>query len=294
MTDLPIELLRTFIAVVEQGTMAKAARVIARTPSAVSLQMSKLADLVGRPLFRHERAGHGLTTAGETLLRHAREIVAANDRAVGELSDESMQGPVRFGIVQDVADTLLPEALARFASTHPAVALDVHVGTSAVLLDEADAGALDFVVCFESRRAPRVIRREPLVWLGRPSVAAMDPLPVAILQPSCALCEEALAALKRAQRRYHVVLRTPSLSGLRAALEAGLAVGSRTPLLQSERISVLGAADGLPPLPEVAFAMHVPVALSPAARRVASLVRAAISREDEVAPNVAVVVAAMP
>jgi DNA-binding transcriptional LysR family regulator len=280
--DLPIELLRTFVAVVELRTMARAARAVGRTPSAVSLQMSRLAEVAGRPLFRHGRSAQGLTAAGETLLRHARAIIATTDRALGELSDDGMQGPVRFGIVQDVADTLLPAALAEFAATHPAVTLDVHVGTSSLLLDEADAGALDFAVCFESRRAARVIRRMPLVWLGRPSAAELDPLPVAILQPACALCDEWIAALAAAGRRHRVALRTPSLSGLRAALEAGLAVGTRTPLLCAGNIEVLGPVTKLPPLPEVAFALHVPRALSPAARRVATLVRRVVSQPQAV------------
>jgi DNA-binding transcriptional LysR family regulator len=265
---------------VELRTMARAARAVGRTPSAVSLQMSRLAEVAGQPLFRHGRSSQGLTAAGETLLRHAREIVAATDRALGELSGDGVQGPVRFGIVQDVADTLLPDALAEFAGTHPAVTLDVHVGTSSLLLDQADAGELDFAVCFESRRAARVIRRMPLVWLGRRSVAELDPLPVAILQPACALCDEGIAALRAAGRRHRVALRTPSLSGLRAALEAGLAVGARTPLLGSGHIEVLGEEAKLPPLPEVAFALHVPRALSPAARRVASLVRRVVSQQQ--------------
>ncbi|MFL5276564.1 MAG: LysR substrate-binding domain-containing protein [Myxococcales bacterium] len=280
MRDLPIELLRTFVAVVETGTMAKAARVVARTPSAVSLQMSKLTEIAGHPLFRNDGRGQRLTDAGETLLRHAREILDVHDKAVRALADDAMEGPVRFGTVQDLADTLLPGALARFAATHPGVTLDVHVGTSALLLDEAAAGELDFVVCFESRRAPRVIRREPLVWLGRRTTSRLDPLPIAILQPACALCDEGIAALQRAGRSHHVVLRTPSLSGLRAALEAGLAVGARTPLLRSGNIELLGADDGLPPLPDVAFALHVPRALSPAARRVASLVRGVIAQAE--------------
>ncbi len=278
MRDLPTELLRTFVAVVDGGTMARAARIVERTPSAVSLQMGKLARIVGRPLLRQEGRTQQLTPAGETLLVHAREIIAASDRALGAVRGDGVEGVVRFGTVQDLADTLLPSALAEFAKTHPAVTLDVHVGTSSVLLDEADAGKLDFVACFQSRRAPRAIRHERVVWLGRPAVAAMDPVPIAILQPPCSLCESGIEALRRAGRRHYVVLRTPSLSGLRAALEAGLALGCRTPLLKSGNIEVLGSDENLPLLPDVAFALHVPRMLSPAARRVAGLVRQVIAR----------------
>lgn len=277
MRDLPIELLRTFVAVADSGTMVRAAGLVNRSPSAVSLQMSKLASIVAQQLFRHGGRAQGLTPAGETLLSHAREILTASERALAAMSNDAVQGPVRFGTVQDLADTVLPSALAEFAKGNPKVGLEVHVGASAVLLDEAEAGKLDFVVCFQSRRAPRIVRREPLVWLGRRSLVQDDPLPVAILQPACTLCEQGVDALQRAGRRYNIVLRTPSLSGLRAALEAGLAVGCRTPLLRSGNIEVFGATDGLPSLPEVAFAMQVPRALTPAARRVAGLVRHVIA-----------------
>ncbi len=288
MQDLPIELLRTFVAVADTGTMAKSARLVNRTPSAVSLQMTKLARLVGQQVLRREGAIQCLTAAGETLLHHAREILDAEERAVAAMSDEAAQGPVRFGAVQDLADTVLPSALSEFAKRHPGVTLEVDVGSSAALLDDADGGKLDFVVCFRSRRALRVIRREPLVWLGRRALGAVDPIPVAILQPSCWVCDEGVEALRRAGRRHSIVLRTPSLSGLRAALEAGLAVGCRTPLLRSGNIEVLGLAENLPPLPHAAFALYVPRALNPAARRVARLVREVVAR-DEVASEPVVV-----
>lgn len=121
--------------------------------------------------------------------------------------------------------------------------------------------------------------REPLVWLGHRSLVRVDPLPIAVLEPTCSLCVTGTEALERVGRRYTIVMRTPSLSGLRAALEAGLAVGSRTPLLRSGSIEVLGPSDGLPSLGDVAFALHVPRPLGPAARKVAALVRQVAARD---------------
>ena len=149
---------------------------------------------------------------------------------------------------------------------------------SAILLEQARAGELDFVVCFQSRSAPRTVRREPMVWLGHREVALRDPLPIAVLDPPCGYIEAATQALRVARRAYSVVLRTPSLAGLRAALEAGLAVACRTALLRSGSIEVLGAAERLPPLPDIAFSMYVPRPMSPAARRLATLVRDVVSQ----------------
>jgi DNA-binding transcriptional LysR family regulator len=276
MRDLPLELLRTFVATVETGSMASAARVVARTPSAVSLQMSKLGELVGHPLFRREGRTQSLTRAGELLVPHAREILNASERAMAALADERLEGPVRFGTVQDLADKVLPRALADFAQQYPGVTLQIQVAQSAALLEQAMSGELDFAVCFRTGRATRVIRREPMVWLGHRELAFLDPLPLAVLDPPCGYVEAARGALKRSGRRCNVVLRTPSLFGLRAALEAGLAVGCRTALMRSGSIEILGEAERLPPLPEIAFAMYVPRPMTPAARRLAALVRGVV------------------
>jgi len=277
MRDLPLDLLRTFIATVDGGSMAKAARSVARTPSAVSLQMTRLGELIGQPLFRRRGRAQVLSRAGELLVPHAREILNASERALLALSNERLEGPVRFGTVQDLADMVLPRALADFSKQYPRVTLHVQVAKSVVLLDQAQARDLDFIVCFQSRRAPRAIRREPMVWLGHREVAALDPVPIAVLEPPCGYIEAAVQALRRVGRAHRVVLRTPSLLGLRAALEAGLAVGCRTALMRSGTIEVLGAAEGLPPLPDIGFSLYVPRAMSPAARRLAAVVRQVVA-----------------
>jgi len=273
MKHFPIELLQTFIATVETGSMAKAAQVVGRTPSAVSLQMTKLSSLVGQPLFRRRGREHVLTGAAEALVAHARDVIQTSERAYAAMRSERLEGPVRFGTVQDLADSLLPRALADFARRYPGVALHVQVARSDALLEQARSGDLDFAVCFSGARGLREIRREPMVWLGHREVAQKDPLPLAVLDPACGYIEAATGSLRRQGRPFTVVLRTPSLLGLRAALEAGFAVGCRTALLKSGSIEVLGVDENLPALPSVGFALYIPRPLGAAARRLASLVR---------------------
>ena len=145
MKDLPLELLRTFVATVDTGSMAKAADVVARTPSAVSLQMSRLGELIGQPLFERHGRAQVLTRAGEMLVPHARDILGASERAMAALSEERLHGPVRFGTVQDLADSLLPRVLADFSRRYPGVTVHVQVARSDALLEQARmAGAGDF------------------------------------------------------------------------------------------------------------------------------------------------------
>ncbi len=277
MNHFPIDLLQTFIATVETGSMAKAARIVGRTPSAVSLQMTKLASLVGHPLFRRVGGDYVLTGAAEALVAHAREVIETSERAFISMRSERLEGPVRFGAVQDLADALLTRALADFAMQHPGVTVHVQVARSDALLEQARSGELDFAVCFTGAKALREIRREPMVWLGHRDVARRDPMPFAVLDPACGYIEAATEALRRHGRRFTIVLRTPSLLGLRAALEAGFAVGCRTALMKSGTIEVLTGDDDLPPLPSVGFALYIPRPLGAAARRLASVVREVVA-----------------
>jgi DNA-binding transcriptional LysR family regulator len=288
MKHFPIELLQTFVATIETGSMAKAARIVGRTPSAVSLQMTRLSTLVGHPLFRRVGREQVLTGAAEALIAHAREVIETSERAFAAMRSERVEGPVRFGAVQDLADALLPGALADFSNQYPGVTVHLQVARSDALLEQARSGDLDFAVCFTGAEALREIRREPMVWLGHREVVKKDPLPLAVLDPACGYIEAATETLRRHGRPFAIVLRTPSLLGLRAALEAGFAVGCRTALMKSGSIEILGTHDNLPALPSVGFALHIPRPLGAAARRLASLVREVIGGARAPSPSASV------
>ena len=115
-TNLPTELLRSFVAIVDSGSMLKATERVFVTQSALSLQMKRLEETVLTPLFHRDGRRLTLTPAGQALLVHAREILALNDRAVVALTGDALVGPVRVGLVQDFAETLLSGVLARQAT----------------------------------------------------------------------------------------------------------------------------------------------------------------------------------
>lgn len=272
MDDLPLDLLRSFVAIAEAGTMARASARVHRTASALSLQMRRLSDAAGRPLFRRDGRRVALSEAGAGLLPHAREVLAASARARDAVRGVVLEGPVRFGAVQDFAEGPLAAALAAFAARHPDVRLEVRVAGSADLRARADAGELDLALVFVAR-SRRALLREPMIWLGDPALAARDPVPLVVLDPPCPFRTAALAALRRAGRRTFPALTTPSLSALRAAVAAGLGVGCRTARSAGGLPTIAG---GLPPLGEIAWDLHVPRPLGPGARHLAAEVRAAL------------------
>lgn len=272
-TNLPTELLRSFVAIVDSGSMLRATEKVFVTQSALSLQMKRLEETVLTPLFHREGRRLILTPAGQALLPRAREILALNDKAVVALTGDALAGPARVGLVQDFAETLLSGVLARFASLNPDTQLHVRVAGSPELLGLLEADRLDVVLCMGAADDPRAVQVTPMVWHGEAALADSAVLPIAILETPCRFRDAALAALERDGRPYRVALETPSLSALRAAVQAGLAVTCRTALFLPDRTPLAG--NRLPALPDVAYVQRVNASPHAAIDKLAQLVHAA-------------------
>ncbi len=290
-TNLPTELLRSLVAIVDTGSMQRATERIFVTQSALSLQIKRLEDLVQTPLFERTGRGLKLTGAGEILLRHARQILDANDLAVAALAGDARIGPVRVGLVQEFAETLLSGVLARFAELHPDAQLQVRVGGSAELTDLLQQDKLDIVLCVGDARAPRSIGRADMVWLGHPHLLREAVLPLAVLEEPCRFRDAAIAALDARRVPYRVVLETPSLSVLRAAVEAGLGVTCRTSSFLDRVLPSLEDA-ALPALPDVGYLLHVHPHAHPTIRNLADLIEATVVEQRATAPAPRLAIAA--
>jgi DNA-binding transcriptional LysR family regulator len=277
--NLPTELLRSFAAIVDTGSMLKATERVFVTQSALSLQMKRLEDTVQSPLFHRDGRRLVLTPAGELLLSYAREMLALNDKAVFALSGDALAGPARVGTVQDFAETLLGGVLSRFAHRHPETQLQVRVGGSAELLELLASDRLDVVLCMGSIDDPAALETAPMKWLGHPMLADEDVLPLAVLERPCRFRDAALTALEQAGRPYRIVLETPSLSVLRAALDADLAITCRTRIFSDREIDIAvegttGAA--LPALPDVAYTRHIRRDPHPTVERLLAMMEGAV------------------
>ncbi len=269
--NLPTELLRSFTAIVDSGSMLKASGRVFVTQSALSLQMKRLEDLVQIALFQRDGRRLTLTPAGQSLLEHAREILDANDRALLALNGDVLAGPARIGFVQDFAETLLSGVLARFVQLNPDIQVQVRVGNSAELMELMKTGQLDVVLCMSAPDDPATVRTAPMQWLGDADQARQKALPLAVLERPCRFRDAALAALTQAGRPYRIVLETPSLAALRAAVTSGLGMTCRT----THFMDAIIGAEALPSLPHVAYVRHIRSNPHPTIRRLADLVQAA-------------------
>jgi DNA-binding transcriptional LysR family regulator len=272
--NLPTNLLRNFVAIVDAGSMLNAADQVFVTQSALSLQVKRLEDMLQQALFVREGRKLHLTTEGTVLLDYARRLLALHDEAVIAVNQGRFHGPIRIGMVQDVAETLLSGVLTRFAKLHPEAQIYGRVAGTLELLDLLQRGGLDVVIGYAAADDPNAIRTTPMRWFGRADPAADGAVPLAVLEPPCRFREAAIAALEAGGIPYRITVETPNLSTLRAAVEAGMGLTCRTHLFLPQDSPRPDAP--LPALPDVAFIVRHGSEPSDATERLVALAGAMV------------------
>ena len=257
--SIDIELARSFVAMADAGTLVGAAGRVGRTQSALSMQLKRLEETVGRTLFDRSPQGLRLTAAGDLLLGHATRLLRVHDEALAELSGRGLAGRLRLGCPEDYAVRLLPELLRRFGSQHPRVEFEVACAPTPRLRAMLARHAIDVALVSQPQEGEDAgaIRVEPLVWVGRADVdpAAFDPLPLALSEPEAFDHQAPLEVLRRRGRAWRIAHASPHLLGLLSMARSGLAITVLTGTAVPADLRVLGPEAGLPPLPSVGIAV---------------------------------------
>jgi DNA-binding transcriptional LysR family regulator len=250
---IDIDQLRTFIAIAETGSFTRAAEIVHKTQSAVSMQMKRLEERLDRPVFAREGRASKLTEDGERLLDYARRIVKLNIEALAAFSDEELSGRVRLGVPDDYADRYLPEIMARFSRAYPGVELTVVCEPSIALVERIDANDLDLAIVtnYESNRPAEIFRRERLLWVtsNRHSTHLEDRLPLALGRPSCSWRQTTIERLEQTGRAYRVLYTSANSGAVAAAVLSGLAVSVFPESGLRPGMRVLTPTEGFPELP---------------------------------------------
>ena len=249
---LDIDQLRTFIAIAETGSFTKAAEVVHKTQSAVSMQMKRLEERIERPIFARDGRASKLTEDGARLLDYARRLVKLNVETVAAFSDAALCGRVRLGVPDDYADRYLPEIMARFSRAYPSVELTVICEPTVDLLNRIDGNEVDLAIVTncESKRASETFRRERLLWVtsNRHSIHLEPRLPLALGRPSCTWRRTAVERLESIGRPYRVLYSSSNAGAVAAAVLAGLAVSVLPESGLRPGMRVLTAGEGFPEL----------------------------------------------
>jgi DNA-binding transcriptional LysR family regulator len=225
--NLDLDLVRTFATIVAMGNFTRAAALLRRQPSTISLQMQRLEDSLGQRLIERSPRAVRLTAPGETFLGYARQLLDLNDEVMARLGEPAMHGLVRLGTPEDFAPRHLPDILARFTQAYPAVALEVTCDLTLNLIDHFRRGAFDLALIKRERAGEaggKRVWREPLVWVQaeRDFTGAKGKLPLVVSPAPCVYRKRAIEALDRARRSWRISYTCGSLAGSLAAVKAGL------------------------------------------------------------------------
>jgi len=284
---LELDVLRTFVAIAETGSFTAAAGSVFRTPSAVSMQIKRLEEILGRPVFTRDARSVALTADGEVLLTYARRLLALNREAVSKFVLSEISGVVRLGSPDDFGERILPSVLKRFARSHPSIAVDVVIDLSTNLRRRMAARSLDITLltCTDALAdtSAEILLSEPIVWAGAKGGCAhlREPIPVSLWEEGCVWRASALQALATADRQYRIAYMSAHTAGQRAAILADLAVAPLPKSFLGEDLVELTADDGLPAMGNYQIGMLVAADASAPVRAAADHIRATFDMFNE-------------
>ena len=257
--NLDLDLLRTFVAVADLNTFAAAAASVCRTQSAVSQQMQRLEQLVGKELFARHGRNKLLTEYGLQLLGYARKILGFNDEACSSLIYSNLEGILTIGASDDTADTLLPFLLNRVATLYPRLAIDVRIKRSRQIADMLRSGEVDLAITTgKITQHPHVIlRTSPSLWYCAADYQfqAGEAIPLVVMDEPSRFREMAIAYLNLASIPWRIAYVASSLSAVKAAVSAGLGITACPIEMMSPDLRVLGVTEGLPCLSETYYSL---------------------------------------
>lgn len=225
---LDSDLMRSFLAVADTGSVTHAAARLFRTQSAVSLQIKRLEENLGQPLFLRQARGVELTPRGEQLLPYARRVVETLDEAAIALREKPLVGPVRVGIPDEYSGTILPRALAAFDERHEGVQVSVRVNHSSALLEAMEEDLIDIAVIYDWAyvQEGEILCVDPTVWVTslHHEQHLRKPVPVAVYFKSDWSRDYAELSLNRQGIDWRPAWSCDMAGGFRVAVANGMAI----------------------------------------------------------------------
>lgn len=252
-TNIPTDLLRSFVTVVDLGGFTRAAEALGRTQPAVSLQIRRLEELLGAKLIVTAGRQFALTDAGVALGPYARQLLRLNDDIVAHFAEAALTGWIRVGVPTDFSHSFLLEAIAAFAARHPDVKVEIESRLSHDLRDALAADRLDMTVAIvPDGDVPYLVETAtaPVFWAVRENLRLDPRAPIPLLRhpDPCEYATRMRNALRLAGRSWRTVLVSRDVEGLQTAVRAGLGATALTPATLLPGMRIGRADEGFPPL----------------------------------------------
>ena len=271
---LDLELLRSFVSVIDAGGFTRAGERVHRTQSTVSQQIKRLEDDVGQPLLNRTGKDVTPTEAGERLLSYARRLLALAEEARDVVARPESEGAVRLGVPEDFAAYRLAKLLAAFSRSHPGLRLDVRADQSANLKRELERGELDLALFKRAagETGSIAVWPERVHWVtskSHPRDTRTGSVPLIGFPTGCLYRAGAIHALESAGRSWHMAYTSSNLSGIQAAVAAGMGLSILSEMAIQADHRVLTAKDGFAPIDRTEVALVAAPDASPATLRLA-------------------------
>jgi DNA-binding transcriptional LysR family regulator len=271
---LDLELLRSFVSVVDAGGFTRAGERVHRTQSTVSQQIKRLEDDIGQPLLNRSGKDVTPTEAGERLLAYARRLLALAEEARDVLTRPGHEGAVRLGVPEDFAAYRLAKLLASFSRAQPNLRLDVRSDQSINLKRDLDRGDLDLALFKRAAGEKSGVAAWPerVHWVtskSHPVHSKTGSVPLIGFPTGCLYRAGAIHALESAGRSWHMAYTSSNLSGIQAAVAAGMGLSILSEMAIQADHRVLTAKDGFSPIERTEVALVASPDASPATLRLA-------------------------
>jgi DNA-binding transcriptional LysR family regulator len=272
---LDLELLRSFVSVVDAGGFTRAGERVHRTQSTVSQQIKRLEEVVGQSLLIRSGKDVTPTEAGERLLSYARRLLSLEQEARDVIARPDHQGVVRLGLNEDFAALRLARLLGTFSRSHPDLRLDVRTDQSLNLKRDLERGDLDLALLKRGagEKGGIAVWPERVHWVtskSHPRHMTAGSVPLIGFPTGCMYRAGAIHALESAGRPWHMAYTSSSLVGIQAAVAAGMGLAILSEIAVQADHRVLTAKDGFAPIDKTEVALIAAPNAGPATLRLAA------------------------
>ena len=256
--SLDLDAVEAFVRIAELGSFTRAAEAMGTAQAAMSMKLKRLEDRLGCRLIERTPRHVQLSARGAAFLEHARELLAAHDRALATFAQARQR--LTIGISDHVAGPELPALIARMNQQDPQLLIEIRIGSSGDLLQSYDRRELDAVLArmHVGRSDGELMAEEPFGWFAAPGWQhrAGEPLPLATLAEPCGVRAMAGRSLDAAGIAWAEVFVGGGVAAVAAAVMAGLGVAALAPRMLPLGAVEVGARLGLPALPRLPVLLH--------------------------------------
>ena len=258
-TLLDLDQLRTFLLIAETGSFTKTADSVFRTQSAISMQIRRLEERIGNPLFSRDGRTLQLTPHGEKLLTYARRLLELNHETITSFRTDKLQANIRVGLPDLYLEHMVEDALHPIFRDYPAVETIIQCEPTDALIDHIRRGALDLALIVQpaGQKRSEVLNSSRFVWVtsaeNSPHEEAV--LPLAMNRPNCSWRKILTDALNTLQREYRIALSTTSTRSIAMAVRSGSAITILPENMVGSGMRILTEEDGFPKLPACSLSL---------------------------------------